>query len=91
VANVEAIAQDLCANKYRFLTDLQIGALRRKYNASRDEIRIAAILGDRLRRLEQSRANAEEFTRLTVSDPIELSAPVLLQAERKRRTRGVAT
>jgi len=77
-----AIAQDLATSKLRFLTDVQIGTLRRKYSASRDEIRMAAIVADRLRRQRQL---DNQWNTFTVSPQIPPDAPITLPREQKLR------
>nr|WP_304655586.1 hypothetical protein [Neorhizobium galegae] len=62
------------------MTDLQIGAFRRHYSASRDEVRTAAIIADRLRRQRQ----VEDGGNFRVEPQIDPLAPVLLKPEYKR-------
>jgi hypothetical protein len=82
MADLSAIAETLATSRFRFLTDIQIGALRRKYNASRDEIRSAAILADRLRRQRQLDKHWNTFT---VSPQIPPDAPIALPKEQRLR------
>ncbi|QXZ80943.1 hypothetical protein [Rhizobium sp. L51/94] len=55
------IAEHLAFGKPRFLTDVQIGVLRRKYGATRDEVRTAAIMADRIRRHRQAEEQRNSF------------------------------
>ncbi|MGO8104923.1 hypothetical protein AB9F46_31530 [Rhizobium leguminosarum] len=81
-ATIIDIAESLAKSRYRFITDMQIGALRRKYGASRDEIRSAAILADRLRRQRQL---DNQWNTFTVSPQIPADAPIVLPKERRLR------
>jgi hypothetical protein len=81
-ATIIDIAESLATSRYRFITDMQIGALRRKYGASRDEIRSAAILADRLRRQRQLDEPCNTFT---VSPLIPPHAPIALPKEQRLR------
>lgn len=80
---IEAIAQKLASSRYRFLTNVQIGTLRRLHKASRDEIRAAAIMADRLRRQEQVGQMSPSFTVKAIVTPC---APIVLPEE--KRTKG---
>ncbi|EJC69360.1 hypothetical protein Rleg5DRAFT_5150 [Rhizobium leguminosarum bv. viciae WSM1455] len=82
MADLSAIAETLATSRFRFLTDIQIGALRRKYSASRDEIRSAAILADRLRRQRQL---DNQWNTFTVSPQIPADAPIVLPKEKRLR------
>lgn len=81
-ARVVAIAETLASSKYRFLTDVQIGTLRRIHKASRDEIRAAAILADRIRRQEQLSQNRPTFAVHAIVGP---EVPITLPAEKRIR------
>ncbi|MGO7353329.1 hypothetical protein ACCS66_01150 [Rhizobium ruizarguesonis] len=80
--SITDIAVSLAKSRYRFITDMQIGALRRKYGASRDEIRSAAILADRLRRQRQL---DNQWNTFTVSPQIPADAPIVLPNEQRLR------
>ncbi|MBY5316152.1 hypothetical protein [Rhizobium leguminosarum] len=80
--SITAIAESLAKSHYRFITDTQIGALRRKYSASRDEIRCAAILADRLRRQRQL---DNQWNTFIVSPLIPPDAPIALPKEQRLR------
>ncbi|MGO7542205.1 hypothetical protein ACC680_26895 [Rhizobium ruizarguesonis] len=100
-ATIIDIAESLAKSRYRFITDMQIGALRRKYGASRDEIRSAAILADRLRRQRQIDeqlemaalsfqgsylgGNGKALPCFTVAPLIPPDAPIALPKEQRRR------
>ncbi|TAV04035.1 hypothetical protein [Rhizobium ruizarguesonis] len=81
-ATIIEIAERLATSRYRFITDMQIGTLRRKYGASRDEIRSAAILADRLRRQRQM---DEQWNTFTVAPLIPPDAPIALPKEQRLR------
>ncbi|NEK36298.1 MULTISPECIES: hypothetical protein [Rhizobium] len=82
MADLSAIAETLATSRFRFLTDIQIGTLRRKYGATRDEIRSAAILADRLRRQRQL---DNQWNTFTVSPQIPADAPIVLPKEQRLR------
>jgi hypothetical protein len=84
---VVAIAEALASSKYRFLTDVQIGTLRRIHKASRDEIRAAAIVADRIRRQRQLAEGRAAFAVVTPVDPLDAIA---LPAEPKARGKRFA-
>ena len=76
---VQTIAEELASSRFRFLTDIQIGAMRRKYGASRDEVRSAAIVANRLRRQRQLQEGRLGFT---ISPQIAPDAPIHLPKEK---------
>ncbi len=78
MADIEAMATYLAGSRLRFLTDIQIGTMRRKYGASRDEVRSAAIVADRIRRQRQVSEGRSCFT---VSPQIAPDAPIVLRAD----------
>lgn len=82
-ARVRHIAERLASSKVRFITDLEIGAYRRQYGATRDEVRAAAIMADRIRRQEQVTRNLPTFAVHAIVAPC---APIVLPDE--KRTRG---
>ncbi|TXH81179.1 MAG: hypothetical protein E6Q77_08600 [Rhizobium sp.] len=84
MANVKEIAAYLASSRLRFLTDIQIGTMRRKYGASRDEVRSAAIIADRIRRRRQIEERRDGFT---VGPQIAPDAPIYLPKEDKTNGR----
>lgn len=78
-----SIAEDLSTKRYRFLTDVQIGFLRRQHKASRDEVRTAAIVADRIRRHRQAEEQRNSFR----ADLVPIGAPVVLPREVKQSLR----
>ncbi|EUB95577.1 hypothetical protein PMI07_002065 [Rhizobium sp. CF080] len=84
MADIFALAEALSNSHHRFLTDLQIGAFRRHYGASRDEVRTAAIIADRLRRQRQLEERPNGFR---VEPQIAPDAPIVLQPQQKARLR----
>jgi len=84
MADIKAIAADLAKSRHRFLTDIQIGAIRRKHGASRDEVRSAAIMADRIRRQRQIQERHNGFT---VIPQIALDEPIVLRDEYRPATR----
>lgn len=83
-ARVRQIADRLATSDVRFITDPQIGAFRRHYQASRDEVRAAAILADRMRRQAQMAQNSPTFAVHAIVGP---EAPIALPAEKSARER----
>lgn len=77
---VADLAEHLAAGRLRFLTDVQIGQFRRLHGLTRDEVRTAAILADRIRRRRQM---AEASNSFRVDGLVELDAPVVLPIEVK--------
>jgi hypothetical protein len=77
---MSSIAEDLSRTRFRFLNDVQIGALRRKYGLTRDEVRAAAIMADRIRRHRQAEEHGNSFRIELVS----LHALIELQPKGKR-------
>ena len=82
MADIKAMAEYLASSRFRFLTDIQIGTMRRKYDASRDEVRAAAVMADRIRRQRQLRENRTGFT---VAPEIAPDAPIDLPEEKDRK------
>jgi len=79
MAGMSSIAEDLSTTRFRFLNDVQIGILRRKYGATRDDVRTAAIMADRIRRHRQAEEKYNSFDVKLVP----LDAPVALQPDAK--------
>lgn len=77
---IQQIAEKLATSRYRFLTDVQIGTLRRQFDATRDEIRTAAIIADRIRRQRQADELGNGFR---VEPQISPDAPIELKPERR--------
>ena len=84
MADIEAIAHALAESRYRFLTDMQIGTIRRLHKATRDEVRTAAIMADRIRRHRQLGEGRNSFS---VSGLVEAEAPIVLRDETKATNR----
>jgi hypothetical protein len=76
---MNSVAEDLSTTRFRYLNDVQIGALRRKYGVTRDEVRSAAIMADRIRRHRQAEEQRNSF-RLEL---VAIDAPIVLKAEQK--------
>jgi hypothetical protein len=81
---IEAIAIKLASSKVRFITDLQIGAYRRQYGATRDEVRAAAIMADRIRRQEQIAENRPTFAVHAIVGP---DTPITLPNRQRSKWR----
>lgn len=81
---VTELAEVLASGRYRFLTDMQIGTLRRLYGASRDDVRKAAILADRIRRQRQVDEGSNTFR---VCGLVPVEAPIVLPVEVKGKRR----
>nr|WP_314089410.1 hypothetical protein [uncultured Shinella sp.] len=84
---IGAIALKLASSKVRYITDLQIGAYRRQYGATRDEVRAAAIMADRMRRQTQIAQNRPTFAVHAIVGP---EAPIELPTEKIARERRKA-
>lgn len=83
MADIKAIAVYLASSRLRFLTDIQIGAMRRKYGASRDEVRAAAIMADRIRRQRQVR---ESHIGFSVAGLVAPDDPIVLKSVSRKRS-----
>jgi len=91
MSKIHEISCRLAGCRLRFLTDVQIGVLRRQHSASRDEVRAAAVVADRIRRKQQI---AERLGTFSVAGLVKPDAPVILKSERKtisRRSRRKET
>ena len=84
---IEAIALKLATSDIRFITDLQIGAYRRHYGATHDEVRAAAIMADRMRRQEQMAQNRPTFAVHAIVEP---DATITLPDKRRPSDRSAS-
>jgi hypothetical protein len=71
------MAERLISSGARYVEPTRLSAFARNYGLSRDDARRAAILADRLRRLQQQ---SEPSETLRVR-PVPLDAPVVLQVK----------
>lgn len=81
---IREIAEKLAGGRYRFLSDIQIGSIRSRYNATRDEVRTAAIMADRIRRQRQLAEGRNSFG---VTGLVEIGAPIVLKEENASKPR----
>lgn len=70
------IAEHLIMKQYRHIERAQAGALGRYFKTDTDEVRRAAILADRLRRLRQCQQFAPAFK----ARPVAVDAPIVLSS-----------
>lgn len=87
IARVRDIAERLASSKVRYITDLETGAYRRHYGATRDEVRAAAIMADRIRRQKQIAENRPTFAVHAIVEP---DATITLPDKRRPSNRSAS-
>lgn len=87
---IDELAERLAESPGRFLTEVQMGPYQRHHGFTRDEVRTAAVLADRIRRRRQL---SEGISTFRVDGLVDIDAPVILPVKEKpkraRRMPGV--
>lgn len=77
---IEELAERLAESPGRFLTELQMGPYQRHHGFTRDEVRTAAVLADRIRRRRQL---SEGISTFRVDGLVDIDAPIILPVKEK--------